>query len=49
MAKVKHNCFGGTGFIGYHVCKRAVKNFKVFSIENHQKLKEKLKGKISIL
>ena len=46
MAKVKTIIvFGGTGFIGYHVCKRAVKkNFYVFSVsKNHQKLKEKLK------
>ena len=47
MAKVKTIIvFGGTGFIGYHVCKRAVKkNFKVFSVSKKPpKIKRKIKG-----
>ena len=51
MAKVKTIIiFGGTGFIGYHLCKKALKNkFKVFSISKKPPLKKRRLKKINYI
>ena len=42
--------FGGTGFIGYHLCKKALKNkFKVLSISKNPPLKKRRLKKINYI
>jgi nucleoside-diphosphate-sugar epimerase len=51
MAKInKILIFGGTGFIGYHLCKKALKNkFKVLSISKNPPLKKRKLKKINYI
>ena len=51
MAKInKILIFGGTGFIGYHLCKKALKNkFKVLSISKNPPLKKRRLKKINYI
>tara|TARA_X000000950_G_scaffold8188_1_gene8993 strand:- start:4949 stop:5860 length:912 start_codon:yes stop_codon:yes gene_type:complete len=51
MAKIKKIIiFGGTGFIGYHLCKKALKNkFKVLSISKNPPLMKRRLNKINYI